>query len=132
MAVLLILRSFGNHDFGGQQQTGHRGRVLQSQTRDLGRIQNALLDQVTELTGGRVVTEGALAFFHAVQNDSGVFARVLNNLTQRLFDRTCQDLHTDRLVFVLGLELIEHLQNTDEGNTTARHHALLNGRTSRV
>src|ERR1700722_45372 len=132
MAVLFILRSFGNHDFGGQQQTRHRGCVLQSQTRDLGRIQNALLDQVTELTGGRVVTEGALAFLHAVQNDSGVFARILNNLTQRLFDRTRQDLHTDRLVLVLGFELVENLQNADEGNTAARHHAFLDGRTSRV
>ena len=59
--MLFFLGRLGNHDFSGEQESRHRGRVLQSQTRDLGRIQNALLDQVTELTGGRVVTEGALA-----------------------------------------------------------------------
>src|SRR5579862_95010 len=127
MAVLLVLRSLSDHDFGGQQQPGHGSRVLQRKTRDLGRIQDALVDQVAELAGRRVVTEGTLAFLHPVQDDRGVFTRVLDDLPQRLLDRAIQDLHTDRLVLVGTLELVESLLNANQRHTAAGHNALLDG-----
>ena len=49
MAVLLILRSFGNHHLGREQQPRYRCRVLQRKPGDLGRIQDAMVDQVAEL-----------------------------------------------------------------------------------
>ena len=97
VAMLFILRSFGDHDFSGQQQPGHRGRVLQREARDLGRIQNALIDQVAKLARSGVVAERALAFFDAVENDSSVLTGVLDNLTQRLFDGTSQPCPTRRI-----------------------------------
>jgi len=35
--MLVVLRRLGDHDFRREQQAGNRGRVLQSQARDLGR-----------------------------------------------------------------------------------------------
>ena len=57
---------------------------------------------------------------------------LVDDLTQRLFDRARQDLHASGLVFVLRLELVERLQSTDQGNTAARDHAFFDGRTGRV
>src|SRR6204780_4745292 len=128
----LVLRGLGNHDFGGQQQPGHGGRILQRQTGHLGRIQNAGLDQVAEHAGGRVVAIAALAVPHLVENHSGVFAGVLDNLPQRLLDRTPQDGDTDRLVLIGTLELVERLLGTDQRYTAARHHAFLDRGTGGV
>src|SRR5882757_10844400 len=82
MAVLLILRSLGNHYFCRQQQTGNRRCVLQRETCDLGRVQDARIEHVTELSRGGVVAERALAFLDAVEDHSGIFTSVIDDLTQ--------------------------------------------------
>src|SRR6201992_3587728 len=97
MAVLLILRSFSNHDLCREQQTGNGCSVLQRETRDLGRIQDARFEHVPELSRSRVVAERALAFLDAIQNNSSVFTGVVDDLTQRLLDRACQDPNADLL-----------------------------------
>ena len=79
MAVLLILRSLGNHHLGRQQQTGNGRGVLQCKTRDLGRIQNSGLQHVTKLARRRVVTERALAVLDAVEDHSRIFTGVVND-----------------------------------------------------
>ena len=99
----LVLRCLGDHDLGGQQQTRDRSRVLQCQTSDLGRVQDACFDQVTELARGRVVAVAALAGPNIVQDDSGIFTGVLDDLTQRLLDRARQDADADRLVLIRAL-----------------------------
>src|SRR5207244_2050853 len=105
VAVLLLLRSLRNHDLGREQQSRHRGGVLQRQARHLGRIEDALLEQIPVPAGSGVVAEGALAFLHAVENHRGVLAGVLDDLAQRLLDGAGETADADRLVLVGGLEL---------------------------
>src|SRR6185295_9497098 len=79
-----------------------------------------------------VVAVRALATLDLVQHDSRVFASVLDDLTQRLFDRARQDANADRLVFVRAFELVERLLRADQRNAAARDHAFFNGGTGCV
>jgi hypothetical protein len=81
-----------------QQQDGDRRRVLQREASDLGRIQHAGVNHVAVLARAGVVAVRALATLDLVQHDSRVFASILDDLTQRLFDRVRQDANADRLV----------------------------------
>ena len=47
----LGLRNLDNQCFGGEQETGNRGRVLQRRAGDLGGVDDAGLDQVLEDVG---------------------------------------------------------------------------------
>ena len=82
MCMLIFLRRLGDHDFRREQQTRHRGGVLQSQTRHLGRIQDAQIDHIAVLTRLGVVTVGALALADSVQNNRGIFTGIGDDLTQ--------------------------------------------------
>ena len=86
----LFFRQLRHHGVSGQDQTGNRGSVLQCQTRDLGRVQDARFQHVAVGAVGRVVTEGALAVFHFREDDSGVFTGIGDDLTQRFFDELQQ------------------------------------------
>ncbi len=50
-----LLGALGDERFGGEDQAGDGGRVLQGGTGDLGRVHDALGDQVAELAGRGVV-----------------------------------------------------------------------------
>src|SRR6185436_4817773 len=130
--MLFVLRRFRDHDFRREQQTRNRRRVLQRETRDLGRIEDALFQHVAVLARARVVTVGTLARLDGVQDHGRVFAGVLDDLAQRLLDRARQDADADRLVFVRTLELVERLLRADQRNTAARDHAFFDGGTGRV
>src|SRR6202789_2059285 len=132
MCMLFFLRRLRDHDFRREQQARNRSGVLQSQKRQLGRIQDAHLDHIAVLARGRVVAERALALADPVQNDRGVFAGVAHDLPQRLFDRAGQDLNACRLVFVIADQLLDGLQRTHQSDTAARDHALFDGRTGCV
>src|SRR5207244_11722803 len=54
VAVLLLLRSLRNHDLGREQQSRHRGGVLQRQARHLGRIEDALFEQIPDRKSSRL------------------------------------------------------------------------------
>ena len=101
--MFVVLRRFRDHDFRREQQAGDRGCVLQREARDIGRIQDAGVNHVAVLARAGVVTVRALATLDLVQHHSRVFASVLDDLTQRLFDRTSQDTNADRRVFVRTL-----------------------------
>src|ERR1700744_667029 len=130
--MLFFLRSLGDHDFRREQQARDRGGVLQSQTRHLGRIQNAHFDHVAVLAGSGVVAERALALADPVQDHRGIFTGIGDDLTQRLFDRAGQDLDARGLIFVLADQLLNGLERTDQSDTAARDHAFFDGRTGRV
>src|SRR4051812_5894015 len=130
--MLFFLRRFRDHDFRREQQARDRRRVLQREARDLRRVEDALFQHVAVLAGAGVVAVRALARLDGVQDDRGVFARVLDDLTQRLFDRARQDANADRLVFVRTFELLEGLQRADQRDAAARDHAFFNGGTGRV
>src|SRR5690606_2789370 len=118
--------------FGGEHQAGNRGRILQGSARHLGRVQDAHLDHVAVLTGSGVVAEVVLAFADLGDDHVGGFARVHDDLAQRLFDRTAQDADADVLVFVGALQGLESLEGADQRDATARHDAFLDGRTRGV
>jgi len=59
----LVLRRFGDHHLGGEQQAGDRGRFLQRKARDLRRV----------------------------EDHGGVLTGVLHDLAQRLLDRAGED-----------------------------------------
>ena len=59
-----FLWQFGNHCFRGDQEGGNRGRVLQGATHDLGRIDDALADEIAVLAALRVKALGVLVFLH--------------------------------------------------------------------
>src|SRR3569832_2177688 len=130
--MLFFLRRFRDHDFRREQQARDRRRVLQRETRDLRRVEDALFQHVAVLARAGVVAVRALARLDGVQDDRGVFARVLDDLTQRLFDRARQDADADRLVFVRTFELLEGLERADQRDAAARDHAFFDGRTGRV
>src|SRR5690349_18187218 len=58
-----------------------------------------------------VVDVGALTRLHGVQDDSGVFAGVLQDLTQRLFDGPGQQADAHGLVFVRAFQILQRLQH---------------------
>ena len=130
--MVIFFRRFRDHDFRREQQTGDRRRVLQREARDLGRIQDAGVDHVAVLARAGVVAVRALATLDLVQHHGRVFASVLDDLTQRLFDRARQDANADRLVFVRTFELVEGLLRADQRNAAARDHAFFNGGTGCV
>ena len=47
----VLLRKFGHPGFGGDQERCNRGRVLDRHTHDLGRVDDALLDEVAIFAG---------------------------------------------------------------------------------
>ena len=55
----LLLGLVGDEALGGEDQGGDRRRVLQRRPGDLGRVDDAGLDQVLELAGGGVEADGA-------------------------------------------------------------------------
>src|ERR1700749_368058 len=118
--MLFFLRSLGDHDFRREQQARDRGGVLQSQTRHLGRIQNAHFDHVALPAVSGVVAERALALADPVQDHRGIFTGIGDDLTQRLFDRAGQDLYARGLIFVLADQLLNGLERTDQSDTAAR------------
>src|SRR5208282_6674373 len=56
-ARLRVFLDVRHQSFGGEHQAGDRSGILQSEARDLGRVDYARLDQVAELLGFRVVAE---------------------------------------------------------------------------
>ncbi len=64
-----FLRQLRNHRIGSQDQACNRRRVLQSATRNLGRIDHAHLHQIAVLGGLGVKSEVALALDHFVEHD---------------------------------------------------------------
>src|SRR5882762_7730225 len=132
MCMLFVFRRLGDHHFRREQEARNRGGVLQSQTRDLGRIQDAHFEHIAVLIRRSVVAEGALALADSVQHHSGVFPGVRHNLTQRLFDRAGQDLDAGRLVIVGADQLLDGLERAQKGHAAARNHALFDGRTGCV
>src|SRR5580698_153069 len=132
MCMLFFLRRLGNHDFRREQQARDRGGVLQSQTRHLGRIQDAQFDHIAVLTRLGVVAERALALADPVQNNRGILTGIGDDLTQRLFNGASQDLDARGLIFVLADQFFDGLECADQRNAAARDHAFFDRRTGCV
>ena len=66
-----VLRQFRDHGFGGDQEAGDRGRVLHGGADDLGRVDDALADEVLILAGLGVEAVGVLIFLQDITDDNG-------------------------------------------------------------
>src|SRR6267154_2885974 len=132
-AACVLLRYFGNHGFGGDQQRRDRGRVLDRHTHDFGRVDDALGDQVDVFARLRVEAIGVLIFLEDLADDDGaVLARVDRDLAGWIRQRLTDDLDAGLLVVVLGAQPLEVLGGTQQGDAAARDDAFLNGRTGRM
>ena len=105
---VLLLRQLGDHRFGGDEEAGHGGRILQRAAHDLGRVDDTLGDEVTVGKRLGVVTVAILGVLEDLADDHGaILTGVLEDLTrwglQRLFD----DIDADLLVLVVDLQAVE-------------------------
>src|SRR5262249_19166125 len=132
-AGALLLGLVGDHRLGGEEQTGHARRVLQRAAHDLGRVDDAGLDQVAVLLAGGVEAVAALLVAHALDDDGALVARVLGDAAHGRLDGPAHDAHARALVVVEpGLGLLEHRLRAQERHAAAGDDALLDGRTRGV
>src|SRR6267142_2601686 len=132
-AAGVLLRQFGHHGFGGDQQSRNRGCVLDRRTHDLGRVDDALGDQVDVFARLRVEAVGVLILLEDLADDDrAVLARVDRDLARRPGERLADDLDAGLLVVVRGLDALELLGGTEQGDAAARHDAFFNRCTGRM
>src|SRR6201999_1140635 len=121
-----------DHGFGGDQESRDRSRVLDRRTNDLGRVDDALLDEVGIFAGLRVEPVIVLVLLKDLADDDGaVLARVDRDLPGRGGERLADDLDAGLLVVVLGADLLELLRGAQQGDAAARNDAFFHGRTGR-
>src|SRR5882757_5906225 len=132
-AAGVLLRQFGHHGFGGDQQSRNRGCVLDRRPHDLGRVDDALGDQVDVFARLRVEAVGVLILLEDLADDDrAVLARVDRDLACRPGERLADDLDAGLLVVVRGLDALELLGGTEQGDAAARHDAFFNRRAGRM
>src|ERR1700682_1686630 len=132
-AAGVLLRHFGHHGFGGDQQRRDRGRVLDRHANNLGRIDDALGDQVDIFAGLRVEAIGVLILLEDLADDHrAVFAGIDSDLAGWMGQSLTDDLDAGLLVVVLGAKPLEVLGGTQQGDAAARHDAFFNRRTGRM
>src|SRR5713226_2050911 len=132
-AAGVLLRQFGHHGFGGDQKRCNRRCVLDRRANDLGRVDDALRDQVDVFAGLRVEAVGVLVLLEDLADDDrAVLARVDRDLARRPGERLADDLDAGLLVVVRGLDALELLGSTEQGDAAARYDAFLNRRAGRM
>src|ERR1700730_13886710 len=129
----VLLRQFGDHGFGGDQKSRNRSCVLDRRADHLGRIDDALGDQVAVLAGLGVEAVGVLVLLKDLADDDrAVFARIDRDLAGRIGQRLAHDLDAGLLVVVLGADALEVLGGPEQGDAAARNDPLLDRRTGRM
>ncbi len=129
----LLLRHFGDHRLGGDEEACDGGRVLQRGAHDLGRIDDAGLDHVDVFVGLRVEAPVLrLVLADLADHDRAFSARVLGDLPDRRFERLQHDADAGLLVGVLALELADRRLGAQQRNAAARDDAFLDRRSGGV
>src|ERR1700719_2517235 len=122
----------GDQDFRCEHQGDDGGGVLESQPRDLRRIDDAALDQVAELTGIRIEAEVfVLGFAHAAHHQRAFMPGILGDLAQGFFEGALYDIYTGGLI-VVELELLEGRQTAQEDSAAAGDNTFLDRSASGV
>src|SRR3954449_7689657 len=123
-----LLRLVGDDGLGGEEERRDGGGVLQRRAGDLGRVDDAGLDQVDVLTGRGVQTETDLGVAHLLRHDAALEAGVDGDLLQRRLERDAHDVGTGRLV-AGQVQLLEcDSGGLRESDATTGDDALLDGR----
>src|SRR6185312_528193 len=107
-------REFGDHGLSGDQKRRNRSCVLDSDTHNLGRVDDALADQVAVLAGLRVEAVAVLLLLQDLADDDrAVLAGVDRDLAGWPGQRLAHDLDASLLVVVLGADALEMLRGTE-------------------
>src|SRR4249919_3805406 len=111
----------------------NRGCVLNRYANHLGRVDDALGDQIAVFAGLRVEAVGILVLFEDLAEDDGtVFACVDRDLAGRPGQRLAHDLNAGLLIVVLGAQALEMLGGAQQGDAAARQNAFFYGRAGRM
>src|SRR5271156_1233499 len=98
----VLLRPFGDHSFSGDEKPGDRCRILQGRPNNLGRINDALADEVHVFTVLGVEAELILILFKDLADDDGaVLACVNRDLASRPGEGLAYNVDAGLLVIVL-------------------------------
>src|SRR5262249_15400027 len=126
-SFLLLFRKFGDQSLGGKHEASDGAGVLQCGASDLGRIDDASLDQIFELAGLSIESE-ILLFRrpHLAHNYRACFSGVLDNLAQRLFESATNDLSADGLI-ALEFQVFDGLGAPNQSHTAAGNDSLFDG-----
>src|SRR5260370_13052174 len=132
-AAARVLLHFGHHGFGGDQKRRDRGCVLDRHAHDLGRVDDALRDQVDVFAGLRVEAVGVLILLEDLADDDGtVLARVDRDLAGWIGQGLAHDLDAGLLVVVLGAKPRDMFRGTQQGDRAAGTHAFFHRRGGRM
>src|SRR5690606_35803997 len=126
-AGLLLLRLVGDHGLGGQEQAGDGSGVLQRRAGDLGRVDDAGLQQVLVLAGRGVQTGTGGQGLDLLRDDAALEAGVDGDLLQRGLNGQLDAVGTGGLV-ALQLQALEGgLSGLQQRHATTSQDALLDG-----
>src|SRR5437763_6057234 len=129
----VLLRHFGHHGFRGDQESRDGRCVLDRHTNHLGRVDDALGDQVAVFAGLRVEAVGILILLEDLADDHRtVFASINGDLAGWIRQRLADDFNAGLLVVVLGAKSLEMLGGAEPSDAAARHDAFFNRRTGRM
>src|SRR6516165_1538614 len=132
----LLLRQLRHHGFGGNQECRDGRCVLDRHANHLGRVDDALGDQIGVFAGLGVEAVGVLILFEDLANDHrAVLTGIDRDLAGRRRQGLAHDLDAGLLVVVLGAQALEVLGSTQQRNAAARQDAFLDrcaGRVHRV
>src|SRR5277367_6141660 len=122
----LVLRHFGDHGFGRDQEAGDGGGVLQRRAHHLRRIDDALVEHVDVFLGLRVEAESLrLVLEDLVDDDRAFDTGILGDLAQRRFDGLEHDVDAGLDVGIAVGQLTDRLLGAKESDAAARHDAFL-------
>lgn len=127
----LVLGSLDDGNLGGAEERGNTAGVNEAGADDLKGVEDTGLDHVDVLASGAVeahVEVAGVLVAEFANNDRALEAGVLNNGAGGAGDGVLDDAHTELLVKVGGLDLLEGVgSGLDEGSATTGENTLLNG-----
>ncbi len=126
-------RQFGDHGFRCDQQARNRCRILKCGANDLGRIDNALLNQIAIFARLRVIAEFILLFLqYPADHNRTVLTSIQRDLPRGPGDRLLDDLDSGLLISVGCGQLCKRLGRTEERNAATWLDSFLDRGTSGV
>src|SRR6185312_4265570 len=129
----LLLRHLGDQSFRGDQECCHGGCILDRDADHLGRVDDALGDQIDVFAGLAVEAIGILILLQDLADDDGaVLTGVDRDLARRRRQGLAHDLDAGLLVVVLGADALELLGGPQQGDAAARQDAFLDRRAGRM